>query len=212
LYTPGLFILPFKTPKNEDHTPTKFLLSHNAIDTLTKLKKGKEHDDELVRSDMPKLRYFGRNQVISQYVETLGWSITEDETGIDVILVDTYDNRSTEYLKRLEGTIALMRSALDLLEKKSVCSFIVLTDRSSESGTKRPNVPGHVNQGTRPDGIHGFGALTAEVLGRMAAKKGAITRIVKHSGKSDIEVCNAVLHAMQTLESKEKYEVVRLDI
>jgi hypothetical protein len=176
------------------------------------LKKGKEHDDELVRSDMPKLRYFGRNQVISQYVETLGWSITEDETGIDVILVDTYDNRSTEYLKRLEGTIALMRSALDLLEKESVCSFIVLTDRSSESGTKRPNVPGHVNQGTRPDGIHGFGALTAEVLGRMAAKKGAITRIVKHAGTSDNAVCSAVQHAIQTLDTGEIYQVIRLDI
>ena len=179
---------------------------------MAKTRKGKEHDDESTGSHMPKLRYFGRNQVVSQYVETLGWSITEEETEIDVILVETYDNRSSEYLKRLEGTVALMRTALDVLEKENVRSFIVLTDHSAENGTKRPNVPGHVNQGTRPDGIHGFGALTVEVLGRMAAKKGAVTRIVKHSGKTDAAVCSAVHYGLEALNSKEKYDVVHHDI
>lgn len=210
--TPGLFILPFKNPKIEAHTPSKFQLHDNGIDTLAKSRKGKEHDDESAGSYMLKLRYFGRNQVVSQYVETLGCSITEEETEIDVILVDTYDNRSKEYLERLEGTVALMRSALDVLEKEKVRLFIVLTDNSAETGTKRPNVPEHVNQGTRPDGIHGFGALTAEVLGRMAAKKGAITRIVKHSGETDAAACSALRYGLEALNSKKKYEVLRHDI
>ena len=161
---------------------------------------------------MAKLRYFGRNHIVSQYIETLGWDIAENDEEVDAIIVDTFDNQSAHHLQRLEGTVALMRSALDIVEAGNVKSFVALTDQSAENGNKRPNVPNGPEHGTRPDGVHGFGALTVEVLGRLAAKKGAITRIVKHAGTSDDAVCSAVQHAMQTLDTGDIYQVIRLDI
>ena len=161
---------------------------------------------------MAKLRYFGRNQIVSQYIETLGWDIAENDEEVDAIIVDTFDNQSAHHLQRLEGTVALMRSALDIVEAGNVKSFVALTDQSAENGNKRPNVPNGLEHGTRPDGVHGFGALTVEVLGRLAAKKGAITRIVKHAGTSDDAVCSAVQHAIQTLDTGDIYQVIRLDI
>ncbi|RJU81085.1 MAG: hypothetical protein DWC09_05085 [Candidatus Poseidoniales archaeon] len=176
------------------------------------MSRGKEDGDESPGSYMAKLRYFGRNHIVSQFVGTLGWDIAEDDEEVDVIIVDTFDNQSAEHLQRLEGTIALMRTALDLVETGNVKSFVALTDQSAENGRTRPNVPAGQEHGTRPNGVHGFGTLTVEVLGRLAAKNGAITRIVKHTGTSDEEVCNAAQHAIKTLNSKELYQVLRLDI
>lgn len=188
------------------------LLSINSIVGLPEGEKGKEDDDESLGSDMAKLRYFGRNRNVSEYLKTLGWYITENVDEVDTIVVETFDNQSEHHLQRLEGTVALMRSALDVVEAGNVKSFVVLTDQSAESGRARPNVPNGPEQGTRPDGVHGFGALTVEVLGRLAAKKGAITRIVKHAGTSDDAVYSAVQHAIQTLNTGEIYQVIRLDI
>lgn len=211
-YAFGLFILPSKTPKTEAHASIKPLLSVNSIDGLPRGKKGKEDDDESLGSHMAKLRYFGRNRNVSEYLKTLGWDTTENVDEVDTIVVETFDNQSEHHLQRLEGTVALMRSALDIVETGNVKSFVVLTDQSAESGTKRPNVPNGSEQGTRPDGVHGFGALTVEVLGRLAAKKGAVTRVVKHAGTSNDAVCDAVQHAIQTLNTGEIYQVIRLDI
>jgi len=51
---------------------------------------------------MAKLRYFGRNHIVSQYIETLGWDIAENDEEVDAIIVDTFDNQSAHHLQRLE--------------------------------------------------------------------------------------------------------------
>ena len=124
---------------------------------------------------MPHLLYFGRDRVVLEYLVEAGCIPVKDIKDANVVVVESYDNRSLNLSERLTGTIGLMRLAIDEIERSPVNRMVVITDQSSTKGTMRKGT----NSGVALDNVHGFGTLTAEVLSRMAANLGVKTKVYR---------------------------------
>ena len=161
---------------------------------------------------MPKFLYFGPDGGVSKHLQSLGWTEARHAEETDAFLIETYDNGDVEHLKRLEGTVAVMRLALNHIVAGRNQWFIALTDYTSENGNPREAVLNRRTVDARPNGVHGFGTLTVEVLGRLATKNGAVCRIVKHKRETTVGKIEAFLHSMENTDPTETYDVLRMDV
>ena len=57
---------------------------------------------------MPHLLYFGRDRVVLEYLVEAGCIPVKDIKDANVVVVESYDNRSLNLSERLTGTIGLM--------------------------------------------------------------------------------------------------------
>lgn len=157
---------------------------------------------------MPALRYFGRGEGVPSRLKSSGWTLVEHAKQADAMVIETYDNKDQDYRKRLEGTITLVRSALDEIAVSQVKTLIIVTDQSSTTGEKRKGVDATNLHAACPDGIHGFGSLTAETLGRIAAQQGITTRIFRLYNLNDDDAFQLLEQGLQTKATNSDYEVM----
>lgn len=155
---------------------------------------------------MTRLLYYGRGGQILDALLTEGCTQVENVENADVVVVETFDNQSPNPLKRLSGTVTLVREALDEIENSSASRMIVITDHSSTNGSKREGTPA----GAALDGIHGFGTLTAEVLSRRAANLGIITKVFRIRSERINEVISEIRSAFVEQNGAHEYQVITL--
>ena len=113
---------------------------------------------------MPNLRYFGQGGFVLEHLQSNGWTVVDTSKKAELMVVETFDNQEGNSLERLKSTVDLVRNALDEIEQHQLQSFIVITDSSSVSGNPRQGLQPH--DGACPNGVHGFGTLTADTLAR----------------------------------------------
>lgn len=155
---------------------------------------------------MTRLLYFGRGGEILDALLSEGCTQVEAVENADAVVVETYDNQSPNPLKRLAGTITLVREALDEIENSSTAQMIVITDHSSINGHQRNGT----STGAAIDGIHGFGTLTAEVLSRRAASLGILTNVFRIHPSSTEEAISEIKSTMVKTNHSNDYQVFTL--
>jgi len=155
---------------------------------------------------MTRLLYFGRGGEILDALLSEGCTQVEAVENADAVVVETYDNQSPNPLKRLAGTITLVREALDQIENSSTAQMIVITDHSSINGHQRNGT----STGAAIDGIHGFGTLTAEVLSRRAASLGILTNVFRIHPSSTEEAISEIKSTMVKTNHSNDYQVFTL--
>jgi|APSaa5957512493_1039668.scaffolds.fasta_scaffold07028_4 hypothetical protein len=159
-------------------------------------------------ANMPALRYIGPGGEVPSRLNSLGWTLVEHAKAADAMVIETYDNQDQDYRKRLEGTITLVRSALDEIAVSQVKTLIIVTDQSSTTGERRKGVDTTHLHGACPDGIHGFGSLTAETLGRIAAQQGVNTRILRLHNLGDDDRIQLLEQGLKKNTTNSIYEVM----
>ena len=153
---------------------------------------------------MPKLRYFGPGGQVLEHFTNHGWDVVGENQTAELMIVETYENNKDGIYERLESTIQLVKDSLDEIEHHQLKLFLVITDQSSVSGTPRR---GMVSQdGACPNGIHGFGTLTAETLARRAAQLGVCTRVLR-IGNQHEKIIN-LEKLFESLDSTANYQLV----
>ena len=155
---------------------------------------------------MTRLLYFGRGGQILDALLSEGCTQVEAVENADAVVVETYDNQSPNPIKRLAGTITLVREALDEIENSTTTQMIVITDHSSTNGNKREGIL----SGAAINGIHGFGTLTAEVLSRRAANLGIHTKVFRIHPSSTEEAISEIKLTMVKTNPSDDYQVFTL--
>lgn len=155
---------------------------------------------------MTRLLYFGRGGQILDALLSEGCTQVEAVENADAVVVETYDNQSPNPIKRLAGTITLVREALDEIENSTTAQMIVITDHSSTNGNKREGIL----SGAAIDGIHGFGTLTAEVLSRRAANLGIITKVFRIRTDRTQEAISEIKSSFIETNVSHEYQVITL--
>ena len=155
---------------------------------------------------MTRLLYYGRGGRILDALLNEGCTRVEAVENADAVVVETYDNQSPNPIKRLSGTITLVREALDKIENSTTSQMIVITDHSSTNGIKRKGTP----TGAAIDGIHGFGSLTAEVLSRRAANLGISTKVFRIRSDTLKEAITKIKSSLNEPNGAHEYQVVTL--
>ena len=153
---------------------------------------------------MPHLRYFGRGGDVLEYLVQSGCTSVSQIQDANVVVVESYDNHSSDPSERLTGTIVLMREAIDEIERSTIERMVVITDQSSTKGTMRKGT----KSGVALANVHGLGSLTAEVLSRMAANMGVKTKVYRIQ-PDQIQDSLAHIHAFLVGdENSPEYEVM----
>ncbi len=155
---------------------------------------------------MTRLLYYGRGGRILDTLLEEGCTQVDAVENADAVVVETYDNQSPDPIKRLSGTITLLREALDKIENSSTSQMIVITDHSSTNGNKREGIP----TGAAIDGIHGFGTLTAEVLSRRASNLGISTKVFRIGSDRTNEAVSEIKSCLNGPYESHEYRVVTL--
>lgn len=153
---------------------------------------------------MPQLLYFGRGGLVLDYLNQAGCTSVSRIQDANIVVVESYDNQSSNPSERLTGTIGLMREALDEIEGASIERMVVITDQSSTKGSMRKGA----TSGVALDDVHGLGSLTMEVLSRMGPKWGVKTKVYRiQPGQFQDSLVH--IHAFLTSnENSPEYEVV----
>jgi hypothetical protein len=155
---------------------------------------------------MPRLFYFGKGGPVPDYLTQEGCTSVGRIQDANVVVVESFDNRSSNPSERLAGTIGLMREALDEIEGASLERMVVITDQSSTKGSMRKGA----TTGVALDDVHGLGSLTMEVLSRMGPKWGVKTKVYRIQ-PDQIQKSLPHIHAfLVSNEGSPDYEVVSL--
>ena len=154
---------------------------------------------------MPNLRYFGRGGSVLEHLQSNGWTVVDTNKKAELMVVETFDNQEGNSLERLKSTVELMRNALDEIEQHQLQSFIVITDSSSVSGNPRQGLQTH--DGACPNGVHGFGTLTAETLARKAVQIGICTRVLRIA--EDDEKIRNLDKTLDSLDFSVSYKLIQ---
>ncbi len=155
---------------------------------------------------MTRLLYYGRGGEILDALLTEGCTRVEAVEKADVVIVETYDNQSPNPVKRLSGTITLVRKALDVIEQSTTPRMTIITDHSSISGKKREGS----ETGVAIDGVHGFGTLTAEVLSRRASNLGITTKVFRIHPERVKHAISAIKSSFTEPNQGDEYQVITL--
>ena len=155
---------------------------------------------------MPQLLYYGRGGLILDYLNQADCTSVSRIQDANIVVVESYDNKSSNPSERLAGTIGLMREALDEIEGASLERMVVITDQSSTKGAMRKGA----TTGVALDDVHGLGSLTMEVLSRMGPKWGVKTKVFRIQ-PDQIQKSLPHIHAfLVSNEGSPDYEVVSL--
>ncbi len=155
---------------------------------------------------MTRLRYYGRGGILLDTLLTEGCIQVETVEMADVVMVETYDNQSTDPVERLHGTITLVREALDEIEHYVSKKMTIITDYSSINGNQREGT----EAGAAINGVHGFGTLTAEVLSRRAANLGIETKVFRVHPEKTKHVISTIKSSFTAPNEGDKYQVITL--
>ena len=140
-----------------------------------------------------------------EHLQSNGWTAVDASKKAELMVVETFDNKKGNTLERLQSTVELTRNALDEIEQHQLQSFIVITDSSSVSGNPRRGLQTH--DGACPNGVHGFGTLTAETLARKAVQIGICTRVLRIE-KEDEKIRN-LNETLDSLDFSVSYRLIQ---
>ena len=140
-----------------------------------------------------------------EHLQSNGWTAVDASKKAELMVVETFDNKKGNTLERLQSTVELTRNALDEIEQHQLQSFIVITDSSSVSGNPRQGLQTH--DGACPNGVHGFGTLTAETLARKAVQIGICTRVLRIA-KEDEKIRN-LNETLDSLDFTVRYRLIQ---
>tara|TARA_Y100000768_G_scaffold355923_1_gene309943 strand:+ start:927 stop:1361 length:435 start_codon:yes stop_codon:yes gene_type:complete len=142
---------------------------------------------------------------VLEHLQSNGWTAVDASKKAELMVVETFDNKKGNTLERLQSTVELTRNALDEIEQHQLQSFIVITDSSSVSGNPRQGLQTH--DGACPNGVHGFGTLTAETLARKAVQIGICTRVLRIA-KEDEKIRN-LNETLDSLDFTVRYRLIQ---
>tara|TARA_B110000444_G_scaffold260425_1_gene307303 strand:+ start:1555 stop:2028 length:474 start_codon:yes stop_codon:yes gene_type:complete len=155
---------------------------------------------------MPRFLYFGRGGGLLDSLVEAGGIQVQTATEAEAIVVETYDNKSSNPVERLTGTIELVRKALDEIEHSPVQRMIVIADQSSTKGKMRKGA----SSGVAVNDVHGFGTLTAEVLSRRAANLGVSTKVFRIKSSQEQDTKSEILSTLLGNDDSITYSVMTL--
>ena len=139
------------------------------------------------------LRFFGNLAVHRDWIEASGWAIEVLDGLSNRLLVCTFDNQSSDPLKRLEGTIKPMREAMTVVQQGGIECVVLVTDGAGYAGNRK--IADSPKSATFLD-CHGMGCLTSEVLANIARNAGSRVTIIHGEADTNEQIRQEVLRAL----------------
>ena len=137
-------------------------------------------------------------------LQQAGLEINASPQGCDAALVKTFAQQGDE-LQSLEGSIGLMKNALDEAEANGITKMVVLSDLAALEGRRWQSSPDHIwtpRDGASLSSVHGMGQLTVEIFAQLAARRGISTILARVGDYSQNSLIDFTIKAIQCDLSK----------